>query len=108
MIAPRLRDFARSDPEVALNLPTRLRPFAIQDSTLHAAIPFGPEDWPGSEGEKHRQLLSGLARRPRNRVRAGIFHRLARRTGGPIGPGPARNGGHAKFSPQFYLIANYP
>ncbi len=46
-LAPRLRDFAHSHPEVTVNLSTRLRPFAIQDSTFDAAIHFGHEDWPG-------------------------------------------------------------
>jgi DNA-binding transcriptional LysR family regulator len=46
-LAPRLRDFARSHPEVTVNLSTRLRPFAIQDSNFDAAIHFGHEDWPG-------------------------------------------------------------
>lgn len=46
-LAPRLRDFARSHPEVTVNLSTRLKPFAIQESTFDAAIHFGHEDWPG-------------------------------------------------------------
>ncbi len=46
-LAPRLRDFARAHPEVTVNLSTRLRPFAIQDSAFDAAIHFGREDWPG-------------------------------------------------------------
>lgn len=46
-LAPRLRDFARAHPEVTVNLSTRLKPFAIQDSAFDAAIHFGHEDWPG-------------------------------------------------------------
>ncbi len=46
-LAPRLADFARAHPEVTVNLSTRLRPFAIQDSPFDAAIHFGHEDWPG-------------------------------------------------------------
>ncbi|MGC1494577.1 MAG: LysR substrate-binding domain-containing protein [Sulfitobacter sp.] len=46
-LAPRLRDFARTHPEVTVNLSTRLQPFAIQDSAFDAAIHFGHEDWPG-------------------------------------------------------------
>lgn len=46
-LAPRLRDFARAHPEVTVNLSTRLKPFAIQDSGFDAAIHFGHEDWPG-------------------------------------------------------------
>lgn len=45
-LAPRLRDFAQRHPEVTVNLSTRLRPFAIQDSPFDAAIHFGHEDWP--------------------------------------------------------------
>ncbi len=46
-LAPRLRDFARAHPEVTVNLSTRFKPFAIQDSPFDAAIHFGHEDWPG-------------------------------------------------------------
>jgi len=46
-LAPRLRDFAQRHPEVTVNLSTRLKPFAIQDSAFDAAIHFGHEDWPG-------------------------------------------------------------
>jgi DNA-binding transcriptional LysR family regulator len=46
-LAPRLADFARSHPEVTVNLSTRLEPFAIHDSPFDAAIHFGREDWPG-------------------------------------------------------------
>lgn len=45
-LAPRLRDFAQSHPEVTVNLSTRLRPFAIEQSPFDAAIHFGHEDWP--------------------------------------------------------------
>lgn len=46
-LAPRLRDFAQTHPEVTVNLSTRLKPFAIADSAFDAAIHFGHEDWPG-------------------------------------------------------------
>lgn len=46
-LAPRLADFARSHPEVTVNLSTRLHPFSFQDSPFDAAIHFGHEDWPG-------------------------------------------------------------
>lgn len=46
-LAPRLRDFAHEEPEVTVNLSTRLRPFDIAQSTFDAAIHFGHEDWPG-------------------------------------------------------------
>ena len=46
-LAPRLRDFAHAHPDVTVNLSTRLRPFAIQESPFDAAIHFGHTDWPG-------------------------------------------------------------
>jgi DNA-binding transcriptional LysR family regulator len=46
-LAPRLRDFARTHPEVTVNLSTRLVPFDIKESQFDAAIHFGHEDWPG-------------------------------------------------------------
>ncbi|NNE52737.1 MAG: LysR family transcriptional regulator [Sulfitobacter sp.] len=46
-LAPRLSDFARTHPEVTVNLSTRLRPYAITESRFDAAIHFGHEDWPG-------------------------------------------------------------
>lgn len=45
-LAPRLRDFAHAHADVTVNLSTRLKPFAIQDSPFDAAIHFGHEDWP--------------------------------------------------------------
>tara|TARA_R110002110_G_scaffold10948_2_gene53467 strand:+ start:2095 stop:2985 length:891 start_codon:yes stop_codon:yes gene_type:complete len=48
-LAPRLRDFAQTHPEVTVNLSTRLRPFAFHDSPFDAAIHFGREDWPDVE-----------------------------------------------------------
>lgn len=46
-LAPRLKGFAETHPEVTVNLSTRLKPFAIADSPFDAAIHFGHEDWPG-------------------------------------------------------------
>lgn len=46
-LAPRLRDFAQTHPEVTVNLSTRLHPFSFQNSPFDAAIHFGKEDWPG-------------------------------------------------------------
>lgn len=46
-LAPRLRDFAQSHPEVTVNLSTRLSPFSFGASRFDAAIHFGHEDWPG-------------------------------------------------------------
>lgn len=48
-LAPRLRDFAHAHPEITVNLSTRLKPFAIQQSPFDAAIHFGHTDWPGVE-----------------------------------------------------------
>ena len=46
-LAPRLKDFGQSHPEVTVNLSTRLQPFSFQGSRFDAAIHFGFEDWPG-------------------------------------------------------------
>lgn len=47
-LAPRLAGFARSHPEVTVNLSTRLRPFDFAASTFDAAIHYGRQDWPGA------------------------------------------------------------
>lgn len=47
-LAPRLAGFARSHPEVTVNLSTRLRPFDFTASTFDAAIHYGRQDWPGA------------------------------------------------------------
>ena len=47
-LAPRLASFARAHPEVTVNLSTRLKPFAFDDSPFDAAIHYGREDWPGA------------------------------------------------------------
>ncbi len=46
-LAPRLPAFAQAHPEVTVNLSTRLKPFAIEETAFDAAIHFGREDWPG-------------------------------------------------------------
>ena len=46
-LAPRLQDFARSHPEVTVNLNTRLRPFDFESEPFDAAIHFGQRDWAG-------------------------------------------------------------
>lgn len=46
-LAPRLSDFARTHPEITVNLSTRLHPFNFHNSAFDAAIHFGHEDWPG-------------------------------------------------------------
>ncbi|MEY8838988.1 LysR substrate-binding domain-containing protein [Cribrihabitans sp. XS_ASV171] len=48
-LAPRLPDFARRHPEVAVNLSTRLRPFDFAADPFDAAIHFGSRDWAGVE-----------------------------------------------------------
>jgi len=48
-LVPRLPDFARSHPEVTLNLSTRVRPFSFASEPFDAAIYFGDGDWPGTE-----------------------------------------------------------
>jgi DNA-binding transcriptional LysR family regulator len=47
-LAPRLALFARAHPEVTINLSTRLKPFAFDDSAFDAAIHYGRQDWPGA------------------------------------------------------------
>lgn len=54
-LAPRLADFAASQPQVTLTLSTRLRPFDFADEDFDAAIHFGRADWPGAE---HLHLLA--------------------------------------------------
>ena len=46
-LAPRLRHFAQTHPEVTVNISTRLAPFDFRNSRFDAAIHFGREDWPG-------------------------------------------------------------
>ncbi len=48
-LAPRLARFAAAHPEVTVNLSTRLKPFAFEDSRFDAAIHYGREDWPGAD-----------------------------------------------------------
>lgn len=47
-LAPRLSDFARTHPEVTVNLSTRLVPYDFRNSHFDAAIHFGRKDWPGA------------------------------------------------------------
>lgn len=48
-LAPRLADFARTHPEVTVNLATRLRPFDFGTEPFDAAIHYGRADWPEAE-----------------------------------------------------------
>jgi len=47
-LAPRLADFTRRHPQIAVNLSTRLRPFDFGSEGFDAAIHFGQPDWPGA------------------------------------------------------------
>ncbi|MGH1412394.1 MAG: LysR substrate-binding domain-containing protein [Pelagimonas sp.] len=45
-LAPRLKDFARLNPEVTVNLQTHSLPFGFEDNPAQAAIHYGKKDWP--------------------------------------------------------------
>jgi DNA-binding transcriptional LysR family regulator len=51
-LAPRLARFAQTHPEVTVNLSTRLKPFDFAETTFDAAIHYGRQDWPGTDGLK--------------------------------------------------------
>lgn len=53
-LVPRLADFARLHPEVTINLSTRLRPFNFALEPFDAAIHFGRNNWPDTEGLRLR------------------------------------------------------
>lgn len=53
-LAPRLADFARTHPEVTVNLSTRLRPFDFAAEPFDAAIHYGRADWPDAQ---HLRLM---------------------------------------------------
>ncbi|PVA11594.1 LysR family transcriptional regulator [Pelagivirga sediminicola] len=53
-LVPRLPDFARSHPEVTLNLSTRIKPFSFAMEPFDAAIHFGEADWPGTRSMRLR------------------------------------------------------
>ncbi|HEY9039123.1 MAG TPA: LysR substrate-binding domain-containing protein [Roseovarius sp.] len=53
-LVPRLPDFARSHPEVTLNLSTRIKPFNFATEPFDAAIYFGADDWPGTQSMRLR------------------------------------------------------
>ncbi len=44
-LAPRLRDFVKSHPEITVNLQTHNLPFSFNTGTAHAAIHYGVRDW---------------------------------------------------------------
>jgi LysR family transcriptional regulator, glycine cleavage system transcriptional activator len=48
-LVPRLPKFLRANPDVTVNLVTRLSPFDFRLDSIDAAIHFGPPHWPGAE-----------------------------------------------------------
>jgi LysR family transcriptional regulator, glycine cleavage system transcriptional activator len=58
-LMPRLPDFSRRHPEVAINMTTRLQRFNFSDEPFDAAIHFGKPDWPGTQSLllKYEQVL---------------------------------------------------
>ncbi len=56
-LAPRLGQFKAQQPDISLNLSTRLRPFDIAGEGFDAAIHYGREDWAGAE---HLPLLDEM------------------------------------------------
>ena len=51
-LAPRLPRFLAAHPGVTINLGTRLRPFDFDEEGFDAAIHFGVDPWPGTDGVK--------------------------------------------------------
>lgn len=45
----RLPSFLAENPDITVNFVTRLSPFDFRSENLHAAIHYGPPDWPGTE-----------------------------------------------------------
>ena len=48
-LVPRLGDFQRQHPDIAVHLSSRTRPFLFADTALDAAIFAGDAGWPGTE-----------------------------------------------------------
>ncbi len=48
-LVPRLPDFARSHPDLTLNMATRLQPFPFGAEPFDAALHYGTGDWPGTD-----------------------------------------------------------
>lgn len=48
-LMPRLPDFSRRHPDVAINMTTRLERFSFSSEPFDAAIHFGHPDWPGAQ-----------------------------------------------------------
>ncbi|MBL4767259.1 MAG: LysR family transcriptional regulator, partial [Rhodobacteraceae bacterium] len=47
-LMPRLPDFARLNPDVTINMATRLEPFNFAMEAFDAALHYGSQDWPGT------------------------------------------------------------
>jgi LysR family transcriptional regulator, glycine cleavage system transcriptional activator len=58
-LMPRLPDFVRLHPDLTLNMSTRLKPFNFAGEAFDAAIHFGTNDWPGTDGLllRHEHIL---------------------------------------------------
>jgi LysR family glycine cleavage system transcriptional activator len=48
-LIPRMPQFLAAHPEITVNFVTRLSPFDLQADGVHAAIHYGPANWPGAE-----------------------------------------------------------
>lgn len=48
-LVPRLPDFARLNPDITINMSTRLQPFNFASEAFDAALHFGEPDWPGTD-----------------------------------------------------------
>ena len=45
----KLADFTSRNPDITLNMATRLQPFDFADEQFDAALHFGAADWPGAD-----------------------------------------------------------
>jgi len=48
-LIPKLPDFASQNPDITINLATRLEPFDLEKERFDIAIHFGGNDWPGTK-----------------------------------------------------------
>lgn len=48
-LAPRLSSFTEAEPEITVNLTTRLAPFDFENDHVDAAIHYGASEWAGAE-----------------------------------------------------------
>ena len=51
-LMPRLNSFYRAKHDIDLRINADDQPVKFEDSDFHAAIPFGPDDWPGLKSVK--------------------------------------------------------